>query len=106
MRLGQSLSGMRRYASAYQLPAKTQADALKVLRMVKDMHIEFGHRPSHITIINSFIREFGGHTMTREEKAEQRTAKFARAASALKAGEKLPRKLKKEVTKKLAQNSR
>lgn len=106
MRLGQSLSAMRRYAYAYQLPEKTQTDALKVLRMVKDMHIELNYRPSRVTLINSFIREFGGRTLTHAEKETQKNAKFARAKAALAAGEKLPRKLKKEVTKKMTQNSR
>lgn len=106
MRLGESLSAMPRYEHAMQLPDTKRADALKVLRMVKDMHIELKYSPNYILLINRFIRDFGGTLMSCEEKTKQSTAKFARATKALQAGEKVPRKTKKGITTKLAQNVR
>lgn len=106
MRLSESLSARSHRKHAEQLPEKVRTDGLKVLRMVKDMHAELKYRPNYMLIINQFIREFGGTVQSREERVKQAQTKFINATIALKAGKKLPRKLKKEVTKKLAQNSR
>jgi len=97
MRLGQSLSGMRSIANAADLPQTKRKAGLTVLRMVKDMHIELKYRPSYITTINSFIREFGGTLLSKEQKIEQRSAKFQSASASLQAGKKVPRKLKKAI---------
>jgi len=97
MRLGQSLAGMRPINNAANLPQKKQEDGLAVLRMVKAMHIELKYKPSYITLINGFIREFGGNLMSKEQKIQQRSAKFQRASASLQAGEKVPRKLKKAI---------
>lgn len=100
-RLGQSLSGLREMKSASQLPAKRREAGLQVLRIVKDMHIELKYSPSHIMLINEYIREFGGKLQSREEKSKQAVTKFKSAVTALKAGEKLPRKLKKQIQTKI-----
>ena len=96
-RLGQALYKMPEIQYAYQLPETTRKDALSVLRMVKNMHIELKYRPSYIQIINSYIKEFGGKTLTNDQIAEQKNAKFNKAISKLNSGEKLPRKIKKMI---------
>lgn len=106
MRLGESLSTMPRYKYASELPEAKRADALKVLRMVKDMHIELHYKPNYMVMINKFIQEFGGTLLSREEKAKQRAAQFIRAKTALDAGQKVPRKLKKTVLTRMAQNQK
>lgn len=102
-RLGQSLSGMRPIEHASQLPESKRNNGLKVLRMVKDMHIELRYSPSYIGIINGYIREFGGsaNTLSRAIAQVQRAKKFNQARVALAVGQKVPRKLKKIVKSKL-----
>ncbi|HIU65335.1 MAG TPA: hypothetical protein IAC63_01705 [Candidatus Enterousia avicola] len=99
MRYGQSLSSARPIRRAYQLPESERDKALKVLRMVKDMHIELRYKPSYIGIINSFIREFGGKTVSREQQNQKQKEEFNKAISKIKSGSKMPRKLKKRLTK-------
>lgn len=103
MRLGQSLSAMHTIDNAAKLPQGKRDDGLAVLRMVKAMHIELKYKPSYITLINGFIREFGGTVLSKEQKLQQRSAKMQRATALVQAGEKVPRKLKKAV---IAQNQR
>lgn len=103
-RLGQSLSAMHDIKYAYQLPEKTRADALAVLRLVKNMHLELRYSPSYIGIINHYIRDFGGNTIEHggnKAKKEQ----FEMVTKKLQTGEKLPRKLKKQI-KQTLQNQR
>jgi len=97
MRLGQSLASIPTVDNAANLPQKKRDDGLAVLRMVKSMHIELKYKPSYIALINGFIREFGGNLMSKEQKIQQRSAKFQRASATLQAGEKVPRKLKKTI---------
>ncbi len=97
MRLGQSLSSMRPIDNAAKLPQKKREDGLTVLRTVKNMHIELKYKPSYITLINDFIREFGGTVLSKEQKIQQRSAKMQRATALVQAGEKVPRKLKKAI---------
>lgn len=101
-RLGQSLSAMRDIKYAYQLPEKTRADALAVLRLIKSMHLELRYSPSYMGIINHYIRDFGGNTM---EQPQIKKEKFEIVTKKLQAGEKLPRKLKKQI-KQTLQNQR
>ena len=87
---------------AYQLPEKTRADALAVLRLIKSMHLELRYSPSYMGIINHYIRDFGGNTM---EQPQIKKEKFEIVTKKLQSGEKLPRKLKKQV-KQTLQNQR
>lgn len=97
MRLGQSLSAIQAVKSPANMSEKNRENGLAVLRMVKAMHIELKYKPNYINLINGFIREFGGTTITKEQKAEQKDAKFRRATNALANGDKVPRKLKKAI---------
>lgn len=101
MRLGQSLSGRQPIEHASQLPDKKRDAGLAVLRMIKEMHIELHYQPNYVPMINQFIREFGGQTMSKEQKAQQNQQKFLRGVIALKAGAKLPRKMKKNIKSQL-----
>ena len=99
-RLGKSLSSVREFRYANELPEKTRADALAVLRLVKNMHLELRYSPSYIGIINHYIRDFGGNTIehgSNKAKKEQ----FEMVTKKLQMGEKLPRKIKKQVKQQL-----
>ena len=98
-RLGQALYKMQEIQYAYQLPEAKRKDALSVLRMVKNIHIELKYQPSYIKIINLYIREFGSRTLTDKQIAEQKKSKFTSALSKLNSGEKIPRKIKKILQK-------
>lgn len=78
MRLGQSLSGMRPITSVAALPAEKRDTGLRVLKLVKDMHIELHYSPSYMATINSFIVDFGGRRATSAEIADQKMRSIKR----------------------------
>lgn len=106
IRLGQAPWKEPWALSVALLSDRRQADAKKVLDMVRRMHDELKYEPSYSDVICAFMHEFDApQKPNKEAPFTQESVKNLRAMMAFNQGQKMPRKLKKHI-KKLQQNSR
>ncbi len=72
-------------------------EVLGMLRALKKLHFDIDYRPGRMSIINQYVKEFGGTVQTKEQMQEAKRERMRAATEKLKAGEKTPRKKKKSI---------
>ena len=82
--------------------AKETKEVLAMLRSLKKLHFDINYTPGCMITINSWIRSLGGTVMTKEQMQANKTAKLVEASNKIEAGEKVPRKKKKEIERGMA----
>lgn len=79
-----------------------RTEVLGMLRALKRLHFDIDYRPGRMSIINQYVKQFGGTVQTKEQMQEKKNEKLRAAAEKLATGAKMSRKQKKETKKTIA----